>query len=68
MGGISDKVYRNMFAEIGISQEEIDRRLKEIVQTFFYGSEEERIYHPVGEDMGYLMDTGNYDARTEVMS
>lgn len=42
--------------------------LKEIIQTFFYGSEEERIYHPVGEDMGYLMDTGNYDARTEGMS
>ena len=68
MGDIYDRNYRNMFEEIGISQEEIDRRLKEIVQTFFYGSEEERIYHPVGEDMGYLMDTGNYDARTEGMS
>lgn len=68
MMDLSGKVYRNMFAEIGISQEEIDRKLKEIIQTFFYGSEEERIYHPVGEDMGYLMDTGNYDARTEGMS
>lgn len=65
---IQKKNYRNVFAEIGIAQEEIDRKLKEIVQTFFYGSEEERIYHPVGEDMGYLMDTGNYDARTEGMS
>ncbi len=68
MADFSGKVYRNMFAEIGISQEEIDGKLKEIIQTFFYGSEEERIYHPVGEDMGYLMDTGNYDARTEGMS
>lgn len=68
MADFSGKVYRNVFAEIGVSQEEIDRKLEEIVQTFFYGSEEERIYHPVGEDMGYLMDTGNYDARTEGMS
>lgn len=34
----------------------------------FYGTEEERIYHPVGDDMGYLEDTGNHDARTEGMS
>ena len=68
MADFSGKVYRNMFAEIGVSQEEIDRKLEEIIQTFFYGSEEERIYHSVGEDMGYLMDTGNYDARTEGMS
>lgn len=62
------KDYRNMFLEVGFTQEEIDSRLKDIVQTFFYGPEEERIYHPVGDDMGYLMDTGNYDARTEGMS
>lgn len=68
MSDIQNRSYRNLFAEIGVSQEEIDQKLKEIVQTFFYGSEEERIYHPVGEDMGYLMDTGNYDARTEGMS
>ncbi len=68
MADFSGKVYRNVFAEIGVSQEEIDRKLEEIIQTFFYGSEEERIYHSVGEDMGYLMDTGNYDARTEGMS
>ena len=34
----------------------------------FYGPEDERIYHPVGEDMGYIEDTGNHDARTEGMS
>lgn len=68
MSDIQNRSYRNLFAENGVSQAEIDQKLKEIVQTFFYGSEEERIYHPVGEDMGYLMDTGNYDARTEGMS
>ena len=34
----------------------------------FYGPEDERVYHPVGEDMGYIEDTGNHDARTEGMS
>lgn len=68
MSNIQGRAYRNMFAEIGISQEAIDRKLEAIIHTFFYGSEEERIYHPAGEDMGYLMDTGNFDARTEGMS
>ena len=62
------KAYRNLFAESGKNEEEINQRLEEIWNTFFYGSEEERIYHPVGDDMGYLEDTGNHDARTEGMS
>lgn len=57
---------RNLFAEIGISQEAIDRRLEEIKDEFFYGPD--RIYHEAGSDMGYLVDTGNNDARTEGMS
>lgn len=44
------------------------KKLEEIWQTMFYGPEDERIYHPVGEDMGYIEDTGNHDARTEGMS
>ncbi len=58
--------YRNIFAELGKTDEEISARLKEIVNEFFYG--EDRIYHTSGEDMGYLEDTGNHDARTEGMS
>lgn len=65
---IAEKKYRNIFKELGISDEEVNRKIEETFQTFFYGSEEERIYHPVGEDMGYLEDTGNNDARTEGMS
>ena len=41
------KEYHNLFAEAGHGEEEIERRLEEIWNTFFYGSEEERIYHPV---------------------
>lgn len=65
---IKKTTYRNLFAEIGISEAEIEKKLEDTFQTFFYGSEEERIYHPAGEDMGYLVDTGNIDARTEGMS
>lgn len=68
MGAFDTKQYRNVFTEIGKSQEEIDRKLKAAAEVFFYGKEEERIYHPVGEDMGYLEDTGNTDVRTEGMS
>jgi len=57
--------YRNVFAEVGISEEAVSARLEEIKQEFFYG--EDRFYHESG-DMAYLEDTGNYDARTEGMS
>lgn len=64
---IEKKNYRNMFAEIGVSEEEIRKRLEEIKYTFFF-EEGEKLYYPVGEDMAYIVDTGNNDARTEGMS
>ena len=60
------KTYRNVFAEIGKTQEEIDQRLSQIREAFFYGPD--KVYFPVGEDMAYIEDTGNHDARTEGMS
>lgn len=60
--------YRNAFVDAGISTEAVEKRKEEIFQILFYGSEEERIYHPVEPDMGYMEDTGNHDARTEGMS
>ena len=68
MAAFETKQYRNLFSLIGKEDQEVKNRLNEIFETFFYGSEEERIYHPAGEDMGYLEDTGNHDARTEGMS
>ena len=62
------KTYRNLFAEYGYDEKEIQERLENIFQTIFYGSDEERFYHEVGDDMGYLTDTGNNDVRTEGMS
>ena len=60
--------YRNYFELIGKSEKDIDERIDSIFNTFFYGSEETRIYHPVPDNTGYLEDTGNHDARTEGMS
>lgn len=67
-GAFFTKKYRNVFAEAGYSVEEIEQRKNDIFQTLFYGTEEERIYHPTKDDMGYMEDTGNHDARTEGMS
>ncbi len=63
-----DRSYTNYLQQYGISEEAGRKRCEEIFQTLFYGTEEERIYHPAGEDMGYMEDTGNHDARTEGMS
>ena len=60
--------YRNAFLEAVYSAEEIEGRKEEIFRTLFYGTEDERIYHEVGEALAYMEDTGNHDARTEGMS
>ena len=67
-GAYETKQYRNVFAEYGYSEEEIEKRVQETFETIFHGSEEERFYHEAGEDMGFMEDTGNHDARTEGMS
>lgn len=60
--------YKNVFEKLGVSKEDANKRLDEIFNTLFYGADDERIYHPAGDDMGYMVDTGNIDARTEGMS
>lgn len=66
-GAFYTKKYRNVFAECGHSQEEIDQKIKDAFQTVFY-KEGERFYFEAPGDMGYFEDTGNFDARTEGMS
>lgn len=63
---MKNRTYRNIFKELGRTDEQISARLKEIVQEFFYS--EDKVYHTAGDDMGFLEDTGNHDARTEGMS
>ena len=63
---MENRVYRNVFAEAGYPEKEIQEKVEKCFQEIFYG--EDRFYHPVGEDMAYFEDTGNNDARTEGMS
>ena len=58
-------IYPDFFEAAGFEPAKTERRLNDIWSTLFYGSEEERIYHEDGNDMGYIVDTGNNDARTE---
>ena len=58
--------YRNVLAEAGIAEPEIEQRVQECFQEIFYGPD--RFYFEAGPDMAYIEDTGNLDARTEGMS
>nr|MCR5100324.1 xylanase [Butyrivibrio sp.] len=59
--------YRNVFAECGYDQEEINQRVKDTFYEIFYG-EEKFVYFNEDKSLGYIVDTGNIDVRTEGMS
>lgn len=61
--------YRNLFLEAGYTQAQVDQRLADLWHTYFEGDvNNERLYYEVGDDMAYILDTGNNDVRTEGMS
>lgn len=57
----------NLLAAVGISETDIQKRIGDTMRAIF-SDPEERFYFESGDDAGYLMDTGNCDARTEGMS
>jgi len=65
-GAFTSNQYRNLLAEIGYTQDQIDTRLKEIFYNLFEGPN--KIYFEVGDSMAYISDIKNNDARTEGMS
>lgn len=65
---MAERNYPNRLAEIGYGENEIRDRVESCWRTMFYGPADARIYAPAGSDMGYVIDTGNNDARTEGMS
>ncbi len=65
-GGMQTGQYRNLFLEAGYTQAQIDAKLKEIFDGIFYGPD--KVYFEEGDDMGYISDIKNNDARTEGMS
>jgi oligosaccharide reducing-end xylanase len=68
-GAYHTGTYRNVLSEIGISDEDVQARIDETWQHFFYGDDSnERVYYPVGDDMAYIADINNDDVRSEGMS
>ena len=65
-GGFETGKYRNVFAEMGYSKKEINDKVESIFQEVFYGPN--KVYFEVGDDMAYVSDVKNFDARTEGMS
>ncbi|MBO6064601.1 MAG: glycoside hydrolase, partial [Bacteroidales bacterium] len=65
-GGFETHQYRSVFAEMGYPQAEIDAKLESIFQEVFHGPD--KVYFEVGDDMAYMSDVKNFDARTEGMS
>lgn len=59
--------YRNLFAECGYSEIEIEEQLHKAWHAVFEDPET-RFYFEDGVDAGYMVDTGNHDVRTEGMS
>ena len=66
-GAFNTHVYPDLFSELGISGEQIEKKIKHTFETMFFHPIE-RIYFEMGDNMGYMLDTGNNDARTEGMS
>ena len=58
--------YRNLFAELGYKQKDIDKKLKSVFESVFYGPD--KVYFEVGDSMAYISDIKNHDVRTEGMS
>jgi oligosaccharide reducing-end xylanase len=55
--------YRNLFLDAGYKQEDIDAKLNKAYHDLFEGPN--RVYFEVGNDMAYISDIKNKDARTE---
>ena len=72
-GAYTTHRYRNLFAEAGHSQAEIDAKIDSAFQQLFHGDPEtQAVYYPAGSNangpLAYLTDIGNHDVRTEGMS
>ncbi len=59
--------YRNVFAECGYDKEEITKRVNDTFNEIFYGKDK-FVYFNEDKSLGYIVDTGNIDVRTEGVS
>ncbi len=65
-GAFETGKYRNLFAELGYSQAQVDAKLAEAFHGLFEGPD--KVYFEVGDSMAYVSDIKNRDVRTEGMS
>ncbi len=65
-GAFTTGKYRNILAEMGYSEQEINNKLNNTFNDLFFGKN--RIYFEVGDSLGYISDIKNNDVRTEGMS
>ena len=65
-GAFDTQKYRNLFAEMGYEQADIDSKLKSVFDDVFYGPN--KVYFEVGDSMAYISDIKNHDVRTEGIS
>ncbi len=65
-GAFETRKYRNMFAEMGYKQADIDAKVQEVFDGLFTGPD--KVYFEVGDSMAYISDIKNHDVRTEGMS
>ncbi len=68
-GAYESGVYRNLFAEMGKTDSEIQSKVDTAFRQLFYGTDDtQRVFYPVGTDMAYIKDVANGDVRSEGMS
>lgn len=60
-------VYPNLFTEIGVLEAAIANRIEEVFESIFYDPKE-KFYFEMEQDKAYMLDTGNFDVRSEGMS
>jgi oligosaccharide reducing-end xylanase len=60
--------YRNVFAEHGKAQADIEQKLKSAYDTYFSTSDANRLYYQMGADLAYVKDTAHEDIRSEGQS
>jgi oligosaccharide reducing-end xylanase len=60
--------YRNVFAELGKTQADIDAKIALAFGTYFSTTDENRIYFEFGADEAYVKDIAHDDIRSEGMS
>lgn len=65
-GAFETRQYRNLFAEVGYSRDEINAKLNQIFYNLFEGPD--KIYFESGDSLAYVSDIKNNDARSEGMS